>query len=62
MKEILIVKVLRHTSRPDAPFKTVFEREVNLDSSLVVPYIELKNSLRFMFGNTCIIEFSSHLI
>ena len=45
----------------DVSFRTgteVFERIIDIDISLSIPYESLVKSLRFMFGNNCIVSFN----
>ena len=45
----------------DVSFSTgtnVFERIIDVDASVSIPYESLVKSLRFMFGNNCIISFN----
>lgn len=58
----MIVKVERRTSVPSSPFQKVFERSIELNDNIVVPYDSITFALRFLFGRDVVISFSSELV
>lgn len=57
MKDLQVKVFL--TGSSDRP---VFERIVSLSHSTVVPYSQLEDSLRFMFGLKCVVSFNIQLV
>lgn len=62
MKEQITIKVDRPTNNPQKSFITVFERIVDSDTSISVPYQTLVDALRFVFGNSSVISVSSSCV
>lgn len=58
----LIVKVERRTSCPSQPFQKVYERSIDVNDSIAVPFDSLSSALRFLYGRDVIVSFSSELI
>ena len=59
MKEQVIIKVERTTDNPLKPKITLFERVIDNDTSLVVPYQVIIDAFRFIYPNSIISVSSS---
>ena len=59
MTSSIIVKVDIPTRNPDKPFMNVFEREIDYDISLGVPFDGICQVFRFIFGNSAKVSVSS---
>lgn len=58
----LNVKVERVTDNPRSPLVKLFEKRVELDSNVLVPFVHLSESLRFLYGSDVIVTFSSQIV
>lgn len=58
MKQRLTVIVEVSTSDPSHPFKKVYDKLIEIDDSICVPYTNLLSSLKFLYGSDSIITFS----
>lgn len=58
----LNVKVERVTDNPRFPLITLFEKRVELDSNVLVPFEHLSESMRFLYGSDVVVTFSSQLV
>lgn len=58
MKQQLRIKVERYSTRPDAPLVKMFEKVIDMDSSVSVPFGSIYNSLCFIFGFDSVVTFS----
>lgn len=57
MKQQFLFRIERASSAPGRVRKTLFERIINTDSSIMPPYDTLSSSARFLYGNDVIITF-----
>lgn len=39
--------------------KPIFERQLYVDSNVVFPYSQVESSLRVLFGDSCVVGFTS---
>lgn len=62
MKEQITIKVERRSDNPQKPFITLFERIIDSDSSVSVPYQTLLDAFRFVYGNYVNISVCSTII
>lgn len=62
MKEQITIKILRESGNPQKPFITLFEKVIDSDTSITVPYQTLVDAFRFVYGNGSIIDVCSGLI
>lgn len=58
----LVVKVERATGNPRSPFIKLFEKPLQVDFNISVPYEMITNSLRFLYGDDVVVSFSSQLL
>lgn len=58
----LIVKVERRTNNPSSPFQKLFERVIEVNDNILVPYDSISSSLRFLYGRDVVVSFSSEII
>lgn len=56
MKECLVISVYASDAAKTASKKS-YERMVYLEPSVIVNYQSLISSLRFLYGNSCVIQF-----
>lgn len=61
MREQIRIKVERFTDNPQKPIVTLFERVIDNDSSLSVPYASIVEIMRFMYPDS-IVSVSSSLV
>lgn len=57
MKQLLIISVEHSTNNPNKPYVKDFVKQVVVDSSLSIPYSQLADCIRFIFGSGSIIGF-----
>lgn len=62
MKEQITIKILRESNNPQKPFITLYEKVIDSDTSVSVPYQTLVDAFRFVYGNGVIIDVCSGLI
>lgn len=59
MNVILTIKVERSNMNPSNPRTKLYERIIETDSSISIPYDTLSSSLRFIYGLDSIITFET---
>lgn len=57
MTQNLLVIVELPTPDPKNPFRKVFERLVDVDSSISIPYDNIVSSMRYLFSSNCVVTF-----
>ena len=57
MNKIFIIRVESPTGNSNNPFKKVYERQIPFDDSLTFPYSSLYSSMRFLYGDDCLVSF-----
>lgn len=57
MNKIFIIRVESPTGSAKEPFKKVYERQLPFDDSLTFPYSSLYSSMRFLYGDDCMVSF-----
>lgn len=58
----LSVKVERATGNPRSPFVKLFEKPLQIDENVSVPFETLTTALRFMYGDDVVVSFSSQIL
>lgn len=61
MKQKIIIKVARMSNNSQKPYIDVFEKIIDSDSSINVPYHSIVDCFRYVFGNNVIITISNCL-
>lgn len=55
----IVVVVEKRSNNPRKPLLKLFERHIEVDSSISVPYQNLIASLRFLYGSDVVVSFSN---
>lgn len=53
----IVVSVEKRSNNPHKPLLKLFERQIEVDSSISVPYQNLIASMRFLFGSDVVVSF-----
>lgn len=61
MDKCIIVTCWSNAAAYDSK-KPVFERQLYVDSNVVFPFSQIEASLRVLFGDQCVVGFSSQMI
>lgn len=57
MTQNLSVIVELPTPDPKNPYRKVFERSLDIDLSISIPYENIVSALRYLFTNNCVVTF-----
>lgn len=57
MTNILNIIVELPTFKAGAPFRKVYERQIDVDSSLSLPFASILSTLKFLYGSNAVVTF-----
>ena len=57
MNKIFIIRVEQLSKSLNEPLKKVFDRQIPFDDSLTFLYSSLYSSMRFLYGDDCMVSF-----
>lgn len=60
MRTYFCLKVEIPTNQIKSPYRVVYERILDIDDNLSIPYESLLTSMRMLYGSNCQVTFSLH--